>query len=989
MKKLNFCKFIVILMGMSFYGTMFSQAIYVSPNGNDNSIGTIDEPLATLIGARDKARATGAKTIYIRGGRYNFDTTCELDSQDSGISFSGYNDEKVIFDGSEFINPDQFQIVSNSNLLDKLHNNARGKVYSQIITNANLKDLLSKSTSQISINDKMATVARYPNIGFAHVDNGTVTGEVIAENGTDSDPKGAKFKLRETIDATKWSAEILRVKKMQVKGYFSAPWYKEDILVHSVNSSGVIKLLDGSKYGIKKAADEIRRMFVYNILCELDEPGEWYYDSIDSRLYLWPSELITSNMSIGVWAGPQCFEINGAQDIQIKKMTIQNIGTGSKNDGAINVIGASRNILIAGVTFRYIAHPILAVNFWHDVRDSKVLSCDFYDIPNCSRLYGGKITSTSVEYANNSIENCHFTQIYSKDFYGKACGMSGAGNTFKNNLIHNMNGQPVTFGGVDHIIELNEAFNTNIEEGDGGVFYSGGNLWSFGNQFRHNFVHHNMSVPELHGKGAIHLDDMDAGDEVYENVFYKGGWGAVKMNMGGGNLITRNVMLECYTAIRNNNGSVTSTYNDAMNYLTTDPTSTNKSNYMGRMLKEFGISGWQSGLTVDNWPDRVESFWYDRYPRMKPLFEGITTNNIAGPFAAEYSDNMFYGSLFRDILNPSNFETVSGNQAIALSVFENPSALNFKFKEPRAGYAPDIPFQNIGLYKDAYRCAVPDKNTYRQKVKQRFDGQACYSNSAGYNHNTVNTTLYYNSGEAVYKLAPCLGAIEETGDDSYTIKATGETCPDKGNGQIKISAKDTSNYVLSFNGSDINFTSEWTIENLIPGAYDLCITNTATSLEQCYSFEIEAGTSVTGKTSSSKGKVSIEITKGTAPFEVLVNGTPVLETSAPYFTVSAEYGDVVEVKTSVVCEGTLTKEMDGIVSATPNPTTGNFEIALSMPLKVVTIELYNVYSQLISTKLYNVIGGKVQLDINDTPSGIYFAVVQLSKNPKTIKIIKK
>ncbi len=966
--------------------------LYIATNGNDANDGSINNPLATLIGARDKARSTGIKTIYIRGGRYNFDNTCTLDSQDSGIIFSGYQDEKVIFDGSKFIDVAKFQPVTNANLLAKLHSKAQGKVYSQIITNNDLKVILDKSTAQLSVNDKMATVARFPNLGFAHINVGTATGEVVNTDGTESDPKGASFKLRERIDGSKWSAEINRIKKMQIKGYISADWLKETKPVNSVETDGTIRLRDGSAYGIKDGAAHVSRLFFYHLLCELDEPGEWYFDSTDSRLYLWPLEALTDRSTVGVWAGPQCFEINDAQDIQIKKMTIQNLGSGRNGEGAINVIGASRNILVAGVTFRFIAEPLTSLNFWADVKDSRVLSCDFYDVPNNCRLYGGKITSTSVEYGNNVMENCHFTQIYSKDFYGKACGIRGAGNVFRNNLIHNMNGQPLSHTGVDHLIELNEAFNVGVEEGDGGSFYTGAKLWSFGNKVRHNFIHHNMTVPGLLGKGGIHIDDVDAGDEIYENVFYKGGWASVKMNKAGGHSISRNVMLEAFMGIRNNSNSLTATYDTAIDYLTTDPTNTIKANYIGRMLKEVGVSGWQTGLTADNWPDRVENFWYSRYPKMRALFDGINDNDMIGPFATDYTDNMFYGTILRPYTVSSlNIETITGTQDITLDVFANPETLNFKFKEPRPGFAPDIPFEKIGLYLDQYRCAVPDKRVYREKVKQRFDGRACHSSSAAYDFNNVNSILYYNSGEEVYKLVPCLGAVEELGDDSYVVKAIGETCPDKDNGQIKIEAKEDGSYMARLNGgADINFNKEWVIENLAPGPYELCVTNTTTNQTQCFTFDIEAGSSVTGKTSLSKGQVNIEITEGTGPFDVSVNGEQVLQTRSQAFSVKANYGDIVEVTTSVACEGSIAKTMGGIVSASPNPTSGAFEITLSMPLHVVVVEVYNVYSQRISSKSYQVNGGKVQLDINEVPAGIYFAAIQLGKNkPEVLKIIKK
>ncbi|NMH88621.1 T9SS type A sorting domain-containing protein [Flavivirga algicola] len=966
-----------------------AQDLYVATNGNDSNDGSINNPLATLIGARDKARSTGAKNIFIRGGRYYFDTTCELGSQDNGISFSGFQDEKVIFDGSKFINPEQFQIVTEDNLLAKLHNNAKGKVFSRVITDTELQTLLDQPSAQISINDKMGTVARFPNIGFAHINIGTVTGETVNESGTESTPKGPEFKLMETIDASKWGAELGRLKKMKTRGYISAEWYKEDNIVHAINTSGDIKLRNGSRYGV--ADEEVSRLFFYHLLCELDEPGEWYYDPTDSRLYIWPMETINDNTSIGVWAGPQLFEINDGQDIEIKKMTIQNIGSGNNGQGAVNVKGTSQNILVAGITFRFIAAPLTSVNFWHDVKNSKVQSCDFYDVPNNSRLYGGKITSTSVEYGNNIMENCHFTQIYSKDFYGKACGISGAGNIFRNNLIHNTNGQPVTHHGVDHIIELNEAFNVGVEEGDGGAIYTGANLWSHGNVIRHNFIHHIMSIPGFFGRMGVYVDDRDGGDDVKENVFYKGGMYSVLINAGNGNWVRNNVILNGWVAIRSNSGGTAEKYAEMMQFLTTNPTSNDKRNYIGRMLEDVGISGWQNGLNETNWIDRIEPFWTDRYPLFRPSMQAIFDNKLAKPYETRFHDNMIHGST-----SGRNFELppevdVQGTIDINESLFVNAANLNLKFKEPRPSYAPDIPFDNIGLYLDEYRCAIPDKNEYRQKVKQRFDGQPCHSSSSVYNVNTINSILYYNSGAEIYKSVPCTGAIVETGDDSYTVKATGETCLGKGNGQISIQARNSGSYVANLDGgSDINFTSEWLIENLAAGPYELCITNTASGSIQCYGLDIEAGTSVTGKTTSGSGKVAVNISEGTAPFDVYVNSAKVLRTSSPAFSVDASYGDVVEVKTSVACEGVLSKTMNGIVSVSPNPTEGGLSIALPAPLKNVTVSVYNVYSQLVSSGSYPVSDGRVGLEINGAPAGIYFASIEMGDGrPKVLKIIKK
>ena len=50
--------------------------------------------------------------------------------------------------------------------------------------------------------------------------------------------------------------------------------------------------------------------------------------------------------------------------------------------------------------------------------------------------------------------------------------------------------------------------------------------------------------------------------------------------------------------------------------------------------------------------------------------------------------------------------------------------------------------------------------------------------------------------------------------------------------------------------------------------------------------------------------------------------------------------------------------------------------------------MYNIQSQLISIKEYDVVYGKVQLNLNNNASGLYFAKVYLDK-PVLLKIIKE
>ena len=98
--------------------------IYVATDGNDANEGTIDSPLATLFGARDKIREIkktsglpeGGIKVYVRGGLYTLEESFVLTEEDSGTEFSPivyqeYPGEKVEITGGVYIPGKDFKKV--------------------------------------------------------------------------------------------------------------------------------------------------------------------------------------------------------------------------------------------------------------------------------------------------------------------------------------------------------------------------------------------------------------------------------------------------------------------------------------------------------------------------------------------------------------------------------------------------------------------------------------------------------------------------------------------------------------------------------------------------------------------------------------------------------------------------------------------------------------------------------------------------------------
>jgi subtilisin-like proprotein convertase family protein len=229
--------------------------------------------------------------------------------------------------------------------------------------------------------------------------------------------------------------------------------------------------------------------------------------------------------------------------------------------------------------------------------------------------------------------------------------------------------------------------------------------------------------------------------------------------------------------------------------------------------------------------------------------------------------------------------------------------------------------------------------------------------------------------------------------DNFSIETISETCPDRNNGSLIISATASYNYSASFDGNVYTFTNnQLTLENLSPGTYDLCITVEGEDYEQCFTVTIDEGIMLSGKSSISGKKATVEIAQGTAPFDVYVNGKQAFRTQFSTFDLDVAHGDLIEVYSAVDCEGVYAKtvELFEAIVAYPNPTQDLFTIALPLgsAFDKVVVELYSIQAQLISKKTYSNHSGRIQLDLSQQPPGMYIAKVQLNK-PVHLKIVKQ
>ncbi len=547
--------------------------LYVSTNGNDETgDGSLDNPFKSLEAARDKIRQlksqgnNSAFTVYVRGGEYFMPSKLSFGIDDSGtedapIIYSNYPGEKVTLIGGKRFGISDFDSASDDVLLDRLvDQNVRNKIY-KIDLGKHGVDLTDEepyylgaytregynpsnrgfSGCEVFVNGRAMELSRYPN---SNSDVTTIYSPHAFAKGYDADGKGDSGALRSDPfvigvipdnHVNKWSASINASQsgsknKVLMYGWWKYDWCDETIPIKSIGTEtenvegldingapwtgDVLKLTSEWSAYLCPDHDYGRRQFyVYNLIEEMDIPGEYFIDYDTSVLYIYPhddtndvkidislntSELISlweaENITfsgIDITAGRKHgYYMYGCNNVKIKDCEIS--GTGSQ---AIFI----KDSYNCGVSDSYI----------HDVNGGIVLS-------------GGD--RDTLTRGNNYVDNCHIESFsrLSKTYNG-AVDVAGVGNRVTNNKIHDGPHLAISFAGQNNEIMYNEIYDVCKERYDSGAIYGGLTWIGRGCRIENNYFH-DIATTSLGSMGisAVYLDggqcDMTVSNNVFNNI---------------------------------------------------------------------------------------------------------------------------------------------------------------------------------------------------------------------------------------------------------------------------------------------------------------------------------------------------------------------------------------------------------------------------------------------------------------------------------------
>lgn len=444
------------------------------------------------------------------------------------------------------------------------------------------------------VNGQFATLARWPNTGFTSFTKAIAPG----------DKEPGAF-LWSNSRAKNWNFAA----GVWLKGYWTHDWDCRSVKVASFGeengTNDVMRLAAPVTYGLARGTwgRKERRFYAFNLLEELDAPGEWWLDRANKRLYLYPPKgtFAASDDVVLAFLNEPVLKVEGAQHMRFEKLGFAyGFGDGVQLKGNDLQFADSRVSCFGRTGVLIKGNRVL-------MRGVEV--CDIGG-QACSVSGGDRKT---LEKSGTLVEDCHVHDwgVFQRT-YAAAFNVSGCGVTLRRNRMHDAPHAAVLYGGNEHLFEYNEVYRVLMETGDAGAYYTGRDWTTQGNVLRYNYTH------DLGGEGAhastmgFYFDDCDCGDAVYGNIFHNVSRGIM---VGGGreHPIYNNVFSKCKVGLSIDCRGVT----------------------WGKLnSKERGDASWMLEQKAQKL-DYTNGVWAATYPRLanimndypgEPLYNPVTNN---------------------------------------------------------------------------------------------------------------------------------------------------------------------------------------------------------------------------------------------------------------------------------------------------------------------------------------------------------------------------
>lgn len=556
--------------------------IFVSPQGNDNGLGTRENPLRTLDGARRRVRALKADgkaiTVYFLPGEYRMMETVRFTAEDSGtaqcpVTYRAYTPGTVTFKGSVRLDISELEPVTDQAVLGRLPAGTQGYVRQLNLGNYGIKPdqvLFRNLDGQpveekpsaaavlgLYLNGQRQDIARWPNVGYesfrlADGSSGLLDkGYEWTYSQTEPTPaepvRGACFRF-EDANPQRWTT----AEDMYIDGYletqYSGTWRR-------VESVDPIQKTIRLEKGVINSPD--RRWTAVNLLEELDIPGEFYIDRDTLTLYYYPAYPLDPEKDVLEYAAmyDPLVDLTGVGHICFEGLTFTQVygeAVMGNLDHHIRLDGCE--ISNTGGSGIYLA----------SVTDTEIRNCTVYNTAGNGinlHTYENLASRLGLIPCGNVAENNHIYNV-GQDMRNMSSGVnaSGVGVRIANNLIHLSANMGAGNGGPESVVTHNEMYNLIRDTADAGGIYIGRQWDCYGTQYTFNYLH-DFGIEgfrENEHTSGIFWDDFLSGQTAEHNIIvndYPGTAYGININGGRDLRVRNNIFVGGDYAIRNTDRS--------------------------------------------------------------------------------------------------------------------------------------------------------------------------------------------------------------------------------------------------------------------------------------------------------------------------------------------------------------------------------------------------------------------------------------------------
>jgi len=475
----------------------------------------------------------GGIRVELAPGVYRLAEPFTLEAEDGGtpenpVVYAASTKGQAILSGGVAV--DTFSPVTDAAVLDRLDAAARPNVVQADLKALGITDFGSPAGGgmELYFRGKPMTLSRWPNEGF------TTIQDIVVEDGHQIHGiKGSKTGLftYEGDRPARWVGET----DGWTHGYWFWDWSDQRQKIAEIDlEKSQIRLEEPyHTYGYRPR----QWYYAYNMLSEIDQPGEWYVDRESGALYFWPPEA-TQPGDIQVSVLSNLVTITNGGYLVLHGLVFE-----MSRDLAVSV-GDGEAVRIAACTVRNCGGDAISVS---GEKAHTVFGCDIYQMGGGGISLSGGNRETLTP-AGHLAENNHIYD-YGRWYrmYRSGINLQGVGNRAAHNHIHNAPHIGINFGGNDHCIEFNELHHVCLESNDAGAMYTGRNWTMRGNIIRYNYLHEILGYLEK-GCVGVYLDDMFSSADIIGNVFYKVTRAAF---IGGGRdcSVVNNIFVDCDPAL--------------------------------------------------------------------------------------------------------------------------------------------------------------------------------------------------------------------------------------------------------------------------------------------------------------------------------------------------------------------------------------------------------------------------------------------------------